>query len=162
MESTLQNPAFAVARTTPKSTTTVYWIVTAVFCLEMSFTAYYELLPQGLQAFTRVGFPNSYFRIELSLAKLAGVAALLIPLVPGAAQGVGIRRLRDQPRLGNHRPPLDTRYPAGIRAIDDHQRTLGAFVLLLAPRAGHPGELRSEFARPSEHGIGEKAIRAGV
>jgi DoxX-like family len=82
MESTLQNPAFAAARTTPKSTTTVYWIVTALFCLEMSFTAYYELLPQGVQAFTRLGFPNSYFRIELSLAKLAGVAALLIPLAP--------------------------------------------------------------------------------
>ena len=82
MESTLQNPAFAAARTTRKSTTIVYWIVTALFCLEMSFTAYYELLPQGLQAFTRLGFPNSHFRLELSLAKLAGVAVLLIPLVP--------------------------------------------------------------------------------
>ena len=45
MESTLQNPAFA--RTTPKDTTIVYWIITVLFCLEMSFTAYYELLPQG-------------------------------------------------------------------------------------------------------------------
>jgi hypothetical protein len=80
MESTLQNPAFA--RTTPKATTIVYWIITVLFCLEMSFTAYYELLPQGLQAFTRLGFPNSYFRIELSLAKLAGAAALLIPFFP--------------------------------------------------------------------------------
>jgi DoxX-like family len=82
MESTLQNPAFAAAQTTPKASTIVYWIVTALFCLEMSFTAYYEFLPQGAQAFTRLGFPNSYFRIELSLAKLVGVAALLIPLVP--------------------------------------------------------------------------------
>ncbi len=81
MESTPVNPAFA-ARTTTKTTTMVYWIVTGLFCLEMSFTAYYELLPQGMQAFTRLGFPNSYFRIELSLAKLVGVAALLIPLVP--------------------------------------------------------------------------------
>src|SRR5882672_11304889 len=80
MESTLQNPAFA--RTTPKDTTIVYWIITVLFCLEMSFTAYYELLPQGLQAFTRLGFPNSYFRIELSLAKLAGAGALLIPFFP--------------------------------------------------------------------------------
>src|SRR5580658_9711859 len=59
-----------------------FWIVTAVFCLEMSFTAYYELLPQGAQAFARLGFPANYFRIELSLAKLVGVAALLVPLVP--------------------------------------------------------------------------------
>jgi putative oxidoreductase len=57
-----------------------FWIVTAIFCLEMSFTAYYELLPQGAQAFARLGFPANYFRIELSLAKLLGVAALLVPL----------------------------------------------------------------------------------
>ncbi len=81
MESTLVNPAFP-ARTTARTTTMVYWTVTVLFCLEMSFTAYYELLPQGMQAFARLGFPNSYFRIELSLAKLVGVAALLIPLVP--------------------------------------------------------------------------------
>jgi putative oxidoreductase len=59
-----------------------FWIVTAIFCLEMSFTAYYELLPQGAQAFARLGFPANYFRIELSLAKLVGVAALLIPWLP--------------------------------------------------------------------------------
>ena len=59
-----------------------FWIVTALFCLEMSFTAYYELLPQGAQAFTRLGFSANDFRIELSLAKLVGVAALLLPMVP--------------------------------------------------------------------------------
>ena len=59
-----------------------FWIVTALFCLEMSFTAYYELLPQGAAAFAHLGFPASYFRIELSLAKLVGVAALLVPMVP--------------------------------------------------------------------------------
>jgi hypothetical protein len=82
MESNLRKPALVAAKTTPQAKTIVYWIVTALFCLEMSFTAYYEFLPQGVQAFTRLGFPNSYFRIELSLAKLAGVAALLLPLVP--------------------------------------------------------------------------------
>jgi len=66
----------------PRTTMILYWIVTAIFCLEMSFTAYYELLPHGAQAFARLGFNNSYFRIELSMAKLAGVVALLIPLVP--------------------------------------------------------------------------------
>lgn len=82
MESTLQNPAIVAGNTTPKAMTIVYWIVTGLFCLEMSFTAYYELLPQGAQAFARLGFPASYFRIELSLAKLLGVLALLIPMVP--------------------------------------------------------------------------------
>ena len=65
-----------------KGLVTGFWIFTALFCLEMSFTAYYELLPQGAEAFTRLGFPASYFRVELSLAKVAGVAALLIPMIP--------------------------------------------------------------------------------
>jgi len=82
MESTLQNPAHAAAKFSPKAMTITYWIVTALFCLEMSFTAYYELLPQGAQAFARLGFPAGYFRMELSFAKLLGVAALLVPIVP--------------------------------------------------------------------------------
>jgi hypothetical protein len=82
MESTLNNPALITARTTPKAIAIAYWIVTAIFCLEMCFTAYYELLPQGAQAFARLGFASSYFRMELSLAKLVGVAALLIPIIP--------------------------------------------------------------------------------
>jgi hypothetical protein len=63
---------------------TAFWIVTALFCLEMSFTAYYELrvLPQAAQAFTRLGFPAGFFRVELSWAKVLGVLALLIPSVP--------------------------------------------------------------------------------
>lgn len=82
MESILQNPALVAAKTSPKANTIFYWISTALFCLEMSFTAYYELLPQGAQAFIRLGFPAGSFRIELSLAKLVGVAALLVPIVP--------------------------------------------------------------------------------
>jgi hypothetical protein len=82
MESTLQKTALVAASTTSKSKTIVYWTVTTLFCLQMSFTAYYELLPQGAQAFTRLGFSNGYFRLELSLAKLVGVAVLLLPMVP--------------------------------------------------------------------------------
>ena len=82
MESTLQNPAFVTAKSNPKVWTIAYWTVTAVFCLEMCFTAYYELLPQGAQAFTRLGFPGGYFRMELSLAKLIGAAVLLLPMIP--------------------------------------------------------------------------------
>ena len=65
-----------------------FWIFTALFCLKMIFTAYYELLvlPQAAQAFTRLGFPAAWFRVELSWAKVAGVAALLVPMVP--ARGV--------------------------------------------------------------------------
>ena len=91
MESTLLNPALVATRTTPKAKTTpkamttskamtiVYWIVTALFCLQMSFTAYAQLrLPQVAEAFTHFGFP-AYFRVELSWAKLLGVAVMLAP-----------------------------------------------------------------------------------
>ena len=79
METTLQRPAFVAAKTAPKATTIVYWIVTALFCLQMSFTAYAQLrLPDVAQAFTHLGFPD-YFRVELSWAKLLGVALMLAP-----------------------------------------------------------------------------------
>jgi hypothetical protein len=83
-ESTLQNPALAAVRTTPRAATIAYWIVTALFCLQMSFTAYYELvrLPEAAQAFTRLGFSAASFRVELSWAKVAGVIALLVPFFP--------------------------------------------------------------------------------
>lgn len=59
-----------------------FWISTALFVLQMSFTAYAQLrLPEVAQTFAHLGFP-AWFRIELSWAKLAGVAALLIPMVP--------------------------------------------------------------------------------
>jgi hypothetical protein len=80
MESTLQKPALVAAGTAPKATTIVYWIVTALFCVQMSFTAYAQLrLPQVAAAFTHLGFP-AYFRVELSWAKLLGVALLLAPV----------------------------------------------------------------------------------
>jgi putative oxidoreductase len=92
MESTLSNSsqqnrtfgpsAFVAHRSGPKAVTILFWVFTALFCLEMSFTAYYEMTSQGAQAFARLGFPNRYFPIELSLAKLAGVAILLVPMVP--------------------------------------------------------------------------------
>ena len=67
MESTLQNPALVAAKaskmppsksSTPKAKTIAYWIVTALFCLQMSFTAYAQLrLPEVAEAFTHLGFP---------------------------------------------------------------------------------------------------------
>ncbi len=59
-----------------------FWIATGLFCLQMSFTAYAELrLPQVAAAFAHLGFPD-YFRVELSWAKLLGVAVLLLPAPP--------------------------------------------------------------------------------
>ena len=80
MESTLQRPALVAAETTPKAKTIVYWLVTVLFCLQMSFTAYAQLrLPQVAEAFIHLGFP-AYFRVELSWAKLLGVLLLLAPV----------------------------------------------------------------------------------
>jgi hypothetical protein len=59
-----------------------FWISTVLFALQMGFTAYAQLrLPQVAAAFAHLGFP-AYFRVELSWAKFAGLAALLIPMVP--------------------------------------------------------------------------------
>jgi hypothetical protein len=59
-----------------------FWIFTALFALQMSFTAYAQLrLPQVAEAFAHLGFPG-YFRIELACAKLAGLAVLLVPMIP--------------------------------------------------------------------------------
>jgi len=60
-----------------------FWIVTALFCLQIGFTAYAQLrLPQVAAAFTHLGFPD-YFRIENSWAKLLGIAVLLAPVPRG-------------------------------------------------------------------------------
>ena len=57
-----------------------FWTVTALFCLQIGFTAYAQLsLPQVAEAFTRLGFP-AYFRVELAWAKLLGVVLLLAPV----------------------------------------------------------------------------------
>ena len=57
-----------------------FWIATALFCLQLGFTAYAQLrLPQVAAAFTHLGFPD-YFRVGLWLAKILGVAVLLAPV----------------------------------------------------------------------------------
>ena len=57
-----------------------FWITTALFCLQIGFTAYAQLrLPQVAEAFAHLGFPD-YFRVELSFAKLVGVVLLLAPV----------------------------------------------------------------------------------
>jgi hypothetical protein len=62
-----------------KGTVIGFWVVTALFCLQIGFTAYAQLrLPQVSEMFTHLGFPG-YFRVELSWAKLLGVVLLLAP-----------------------------------------------------------------------------------
>jgi len=57
-----------------------FWIATALFCLQIAFTAYAQLrLPQVAEAFTHLGFP-AYFRMELAWAKFFGVVLLLAPV----------------------------------------------------------------------------------
>jgi hypothetical protein len=57
-----------------------FWTATALFCLQIGFTAYAQLtLPQVAEAFTRLGFP-AYFRVELAWAKLLGVVLLVAPV----------------------------------------------------------------------------------
>ena len=64
----------------PRAMVIGFWIATALFCLQMSFTAYAQLrLPQVAAAFEHLGFP-AYFRVELSWAKLLGVALLVAPV----------------------------------------------------------------------------------
>jgi hypothetical protein len=63
-----------------KGTVVCFWIATALFCLQIGFTAYAQLcLPQVAQAFTHLGFP-AYFRVELAWAKFLGVVLLLAPV----------------------------------------------------------------------------------
>ena len=65
---------------TRKGIVIAYWIVTALFCLQMGFTAYAQLrLPQVAEMFTHLGFP-AYFRVELSWAKFLGLVLLLAPM----------------------------------------------------------------------------------
>ena len=119
-----------------------FWIFTALFfCLEMLFTAYYELLvlPQAAQAFARLGFPAASFRVELSMGQSGGRGRTADAHGPRAGrhlrdQGVGLRRLRDQPHLGAHRPPLDQRPPPAFVPSALTTRS-GPSRILLAPPA---------------------------
>lgn len=65
-----------------KGTVIGFWIVTALFCAQIGFTAYAQLrLPQVAGAFQHLGFP-AYFRVELAWAKLIGIVLLLAPVPP--------------------------------------------------------------------------------
>jgi|GEM_PF-24816 len=63
-----------------KTTKIIYWILTGITALVMSFSSYaYLTAPHMAETFQHLGFP-SYFRIELAFAKCIGVIVLLTPL----------------------------------------------------------------------------------
>jgi hypothetical protein len=65
-----------------KGTRIAYWVFTALFALQMGFTAYAQLrIPEVAEVFAHLGYPE-YFRIQLSWMKLAGVVVLLLPMAP--------------------------------------------------------------------------------
>ena len=64
---------------TPKRSIVGFWIVTALFCLQMGFTGYAQLRLSGaMTAFVHLGIPD-YLRVELSWAKFLGIVVLLAP-----------------------------------------------------------------------------------
>jgi len=80
MEPTLQNPDALISAQTTSKVKIVYWTITALFCLQMAFTAYAQLrLPHVAEAFTHLGFPG-YFRVELSWAKFLGLVLIVAPV----------------------------------------------------------------------------------
>jgi hypothetical protein len=77
---TLSSRATGMSQT--KGLKIAYWACTALFALQMGFTAYAQLcLPQVARVFEHLGFPN-YFRVELSWLKFAGLIVLLLPMAP--------------------------------------------------------------------------------
>ena len=73
-------PSTGLSVVRPKGIVIGFWIATALFCLQIGFTAYAQLsLPQVAQAFAHLGFPD-YFRVELAWAKLLGIVLLLAPV----------------------------------------------------------------------------------
>tara|TARA_R110002020_G_scaffold52026_6_gene146748 strand:- start:2702 stop:3055 length:354 start_codon:yes stop_codon:yes gene_type:complete len=60
----------------------IYWTATSLVSLMMLFSAYaYFADPNVSAGFIAMGFKD-FFRIELGIAKILGVLALLIPAIP--------------------------------------------------------------------------------
>ena len=60
----------------------IYWISTAIIAGVMFLSAYYfTFSPESRDAFRHLGLPV-WFEVELTIAKVLGVLALLIPGIP--------------------------------------------------------------------------------
>jgi len=70
---------------TSRNKAIVYWLTTSAVCGVMAFSAVNFNLSEPLGpmkgAFHHLGYPD-YFRIELTVAKVLGLVALLVPAVP--------------------------------------------------------------------------------
>ena len=81
----IQNSAPTMSIRKVGNANAVYWATTGIVCSVMVFSAINFNLSNPLGpmkgAFTHLGFPN-YFKIELTVAKILGVLALLIPNIP--------------------------------------------------------------------------------
>ncbi|HLW33162.1 MAG TPA: DoxX family protein [Aequorivita sp.] len=65
-----------------KKNKTIYWISTGIFSIVVLFSAIGYFTSSEMQAsFVQLGLPD-YFRVELGIAKILGVLALLLPMVP--------------------------------------------------------------------------------
>lgn len=71
-----------------RATKILYWILTGVVALMMLYSAYaYLNNPLAAQAFIHLGYPG-YFRVELAIGKIIGVALLLAPAPPRVKEWV--------------------------------------------------------------------------
>jgi len=68
-----------------KRDTIIYWTTTGIICAVMIFSAINfsmsRPLAPGGESFAHLGYPD-YFKTELTIAKILGVLALLIPSIP--------------------------------------------------------------------------------
>jgi uncharacterized membrane protein YphA (DoxX/SURF4 family) len=63
-----------------KTTKIIYWVTTSIVAMMMAYSGFaYLTQPVMKQAFQHLGYPD-YFRVELAIAKLAGVVLLLAPV----------------------------------------------------------------------------------
>ncbi len=59
----------------------IYWVSTSLISAMMLFAAYsYFTSPMAKTGFQHLGFPD-YFRVELGVAKILGVIALILPWI---------------------------------------------------------------------------------
>ncbi len=61
-------------------TKVVFWVVTVLLAAMMLFSAWGGLMShEARQGFAQLGYSNSGFRVELSVAKFLGAIVLLVP-----------------------------------------------------------------------------------
>lgn len=63
-----------------------FWVSTGLVSAMMLMSAFmYFTAPEVKDTFVHLGFPD-YFRVELGIAKILGVVALLLPMIPYKAK----------------------------------------------------------------------------